>query len=625
MDSKDTTTNKRHLFADFPQISTKEWKEKITKDLKGADYERRLVWRTMENFNVQPFYREEDLNNIQNLDRNPDEFPFTRGTKSNNNWLIRQDIIVDNIEKANAKALDVLNRGADSIGFVITEAFDQTQLNNLLNGIVLSAVEIVFMVHTNPTPFVKSIKELANKSGVNLSDIRGEIRFAPLSAMLISGVLPSEETYKLAASLIKESADMPNFKTLAILPFFYHNCGTTIVEELGIAIAEGVEIINTLTELGANATDIAANMKFSFATGSNYFMEIAKIRAARTIWAQILNSFGVAEEDCKMAIHTQSSSWNLTVYDPYVNMLRTTTEAMSASIGGADSHTVLPFDHAWKRSEEFSERISRNQQLLLKEESHFDKVVDPSAGSYYIETLTKNISEQAWKIFLQIEEKGGFISAVKDGMIQKMVHSTAQKRDLNIATRKEVFVGINQFPNFTEKAEENISTEILTGQNYISKNASVEVLKPYRGATAFEKMRLITDNYSKENKRPSVFMLTIGNLTMRKARAQFSSNYFACAGFEVKDNNGFATIGEGVKAAKEYGADIVVLCSSDVEYENYAPELLEKLNGEAITVIAGYPKAIIEQLKEKGLEHFIHVKTNILENLTHFQQLLNVN
>jgi len=578
MDSKDTTTNKRHLFADFPQISTKEWKEKITKDLKGADYERRLVWRTMENFNVQPFYREEDLNNIQNLDRNPDEFPFTRGTKSNNNWLIRQDIIVDNIEKANAKALDVLNRGADSIGFVITEAFDQTQLNNLLNGIVLSAVEIVFMVHTNPTPFVKSIKELANKSGVNLSDIRGEIRFAPLSAMLISGVLPSEETYKLAASLIKESADMPNFKTLAILPFFYHNCGTTIVEELGIAIAEGVEIINTLTELGANATDIAANMKFSFATGSNYFMEIAKIRAARTIWAQILNSFGVAEEDCKMAIHTQSSSWNLTVYDPYVNMLRTTTEAMSASI-----------------------------------------------GSYYIETLTKNISEQAWKIFLQIEEKGGFISAVKDGMIQKMVHSTAQKRDLNIATRKEVFVGINQFPNFTEKAEENISTEILTGQNYISKNASVEVLKPYRGATAFEKMRLITDNYSKENKRPSVFMLTIGNLTMRKARAQFSSNYFACAGFEVKDNNGFATIGEGVKAAKEYGADIVVLCSSDVEYENYAPELLEKLNGEAITVIAGYPKAIIEQLKEKGLEHFIHVKTNILENLTHFQQLLNVN
>jgi methylmalonyl-CoA mutase len=298
-------------------------------------------------------------------------------------------------------------------------------------------------------------------------------------------------------------------------------------------------------------------------------------------------------------------------------MLRTQTEAMSAVLGGVNSLTVLPYDAAFKNSGEFSERIARNQQLLLKEESHFDKVVDPAAGSYYIETLTNKIAEQAWKIFIETEENGGFYQAVKTGTVQKTIKTMAVSRLKAVSARREILLGTNQFPNFNEIAEKpqkDINKHVCTG------DAKIETLPPLRAAQEFEDLRFSTQNAAK---RPVAFMLTIGNLAMRLARAQFSCNFFACAGYEVIDNLGFKTVEEGVAAAEKAGADIIVLCSSDDEYAELAPVAFNASKGKAILVVAGAP-ACMDELKNLGIEHFINVKSNVLETLKSFNKLLGI-
>jgi methylmalonyl-CoA mutase len=303
-------------------------------------------------------------------------------------------------------------------------------------------------------------------------------------------------------------------------------------------------------------------------------------------------------------------------------MLRTQTEAMSAAIGGAHSVTVLPFNAIYEDTTEFSERIARNQQALLKEESHLDKIADPSAGSYYIENLTASLADEAWALFLTVQEKGGFIAALKAGFVQDEIKNMAASRDKKIAQRRENLLGTNQFPNFTEKMEVEFDGSLFEAVDLTAEDAEIDTLKPYRGAQAFEALRYTTDMYSKENKRPVAFMLTIGSLAFRKARAQFACNFFAVAGFTVIDNNGFETAKEGVEAAKAAGADIIVVCSSDDEYTTIAPEVAELLNDE-ILVVAGAPKCA-DELKEKGITNFIHVKSNILEELKGYQDKLGI-
>jgi methylmalonyl-CoA mutase len=295
---------------------------------------------------------------------------------------------------------------------------------------------------------------------------------------------------------------------------------------------------------------------------------------------------------------------------------------MSATLGGAHSVTVLPFNAIYEETTEFSERIARNQQALLKEESHLDKIADPAAGSYYIETLTESLAEEAWKQFLAVQDKGGFIAAFKEGFIQAEIKAMAASHDKKIAQRRENLLGTNQFPNFTEKIETEFDGSLFEPVDLTDEGAEVETLKPYRGAQPFEALRYTTDVYSKENKRPLAFMLTIGNLTFRKARAQFACNFFAVAGFTVIDNNGFATAEEGVTAAKAAGADIVVICSSDDEYAAIAPVVADKLD-EEILVIAGAP-ACADELKAKGITNFINVKSNILEELKGYQNKLGI-
>jgi methylmalonyl-CoA mutase len=354
-------------------------------------------------------------------------------------------------------------------------------------------------------------------------------------------------------------------------------------------------------------------------------MEMAKIRAARQLWANIVKAYGPSSDDItRMSIHTETASWNITVYDPYVNMLRTTTETMSAAIAGVESHIVKPFDAAYSHPDGFSERIARNQQLLLKEEAYLYKVVDAAAGSYYIENLTNAIIEESWKLFLEVEEKGGYIEALNAGFIQERINENALMLDAAVATRKMSLLGTNQYPNFSERIETYIPAEVFQPSDFTETDAEFETLKPYRGSQAFEAMRKKTDDYARDHKRPSVFMFTYGKLTMRIARAQFAGNFFAVAGFDLIDNLGFKTVEEGIKAAEESKAEIVVICSSDEEYAQIAPEIINALNHKVIVVLAGYPKDIVEDLKKAGLEHFIHIRSNVLESLQKIQRQLGI-
>ena len=614
---------KLNLLADFPAITTEEWMAKINADLKGADFEKKLVWKTNEGFNVMPFYRLEDVAELKTTTSAPGEFPYVRGTKTDNDWYVRQDIDATCAKTANAKALDVLNKGINSLGFILNkQELSAEYIATLLNGICPECVELNFRVCIRcAAQLATLLADYFKAQGADLAKVEGSINCDPINRMLLKGKeLNQAEVAEIAVATVKAAAALPKFRVIGVNSLSLNNAGAYCSQELGYALAWGAEYMTMLTEAGLTADEAGKAIKFNMGVGGNYFMEIAKFRAARMLWAMIVKAYAPAC-DCaaKMRVHAETSTFNKTIYDAHVNLLRTQTEAMSATIAGVDSLTVNGFDVTYKESDDFSERIARNQQLLLKEESHFDKVTDPSAGSYYIENLTNSIAEQAWKLFLEIQNEGGFFAAVEAGKVQEAMKATSAKRLKDVSARKEVLLGTNQFPNFSEMAAEKITKEACTCTNCGCETPrGLATLPTVRAAQEFEDLRLATERSAK---RPKAFMLTIGNLAMRLARAQFSCNFFACAGYEVIDNLGFETVEAGVEAAQKAGADIIVLCSSDDEYAEYAPAAFKAIDGKQIFVVAGAP-ACMEDLKAAGIENFIHVRVNVLDTLKSFNAQL---
>ena len=604
-------TKSERQFTEFPPVPTEKWEEVITADLKGADYERKLVWKTGEGFNVRPYYRAENLEGIKFLGSQAGEFPYVRGTHAHNRWRVHQTVSVVCPKEANAEALKILNAGVDSLGFCIASAdFSAADLDMLLKDICIPAVEITFCGEK-----MANVAELVlakvEKEGIAKEDVRIAFCIDPLVKGLSSkGDFCSPNGEKCIArivELIHKTKEYKHVRIVTVAGQTFGNSGSTIVEELAFTLSAGHDYLVRLTDAGLDVDAAARKLRFSFSVSSNYFMEIAKFRAARMLWANIVKGYGPAKNcACKMQIHAETSRWNQTVYDPYVNMLRGTTEAMSATIAGVHSLEVMPFDASFENPTEFSKRIARNVELLLKNESHFDQVVDPAGGSYYVENLTQSIAAEAWKLFLEIEEKGGYTEAYKAGLIVERIKASAAAKDKNIATRRQTLLGANQYPNFTEVAGKEITAESVT-----RKQAEGNVLVPYRGAMAFEEMRLQVDRSGKE---PKAFMLTCGNLGMARARSQFSCNFFACAGIKVIDNTYFKSIEEGAKAALESKAQIVVVCASDDDYAEAAPKVKELLGGKAILVVAGAP-ACAPELEAQGITNFINVKSNVLETL----------
>lgn len=451
-----------NLSAEFPPVSTEAWEALIHADLKGADYEKRLVWKTEEGIAVRPYYRKEDAHAD---DIAPGQFPYIRGGASS--WEIAQD-------------------------------------SGLPDGAVDAAR--------------------------------------------------------------------------------WHENGATSVQELAYAIAEGVERLAGGAEAGA----AARGLTFVFATGSNYFFEIAKLRAARMLWAQAAAAFGPKDQAaCRMKILSRTALANKSIYDPYTNLLRVTTEALSAVIGGCDALDVRPA--------RFPERLARNVQLILKEESYVGSVADPAGGSYYIEALTEALAREAWKVFQQIEAEGGFAQA--QSSIEQAVSVSRAAKEKAMATRRKVMVGVNNYPDLGETALDE-ATDLAGAE--------------WRQARAFEEIRLRTERHAAGGgKRPRAQLLKRGDPKMRSARAAFCLNFFGCAGFEIVD-------GEEIDA----GADLIVLCSSDAEYLDLAKAIVPMVT--VPVIVAGNPKEQAEALREAGVAGFAHVLSNHVETLREWQDKLGV-
>lgn len=605
------------LMADFPGVSTEQWEQVITADLKGAPYDKKLVWRTLEGFSVRPYYRAEDLTKLKYLDSKPGEFPYVRGAKTCGGWLVRQTIKVECPKEANAEALKVLCLGVTSLGFVINnKEFSASDLSTLLTGIEIKAVELAFSGCAAAT-VAELFLDKVTAEKFEVEDVRATFGIDPLKRASLKGsICENGKCFDRIASLIKKAEKYKRVRVISVGGVLFNDCGADAVQELAFSLAMGHDYIVKLMDKGLTIDQVAPSIKFNMPIFVNYFMEIAKFRAARMLWANITAPYkptrGCSQ---KMRVHAVTSTWNQSVYDPYVNLLRGTTEAMSAAIGGVDSIEVLPFDHSWASPSDFSSRIARNAQLLLKEESHFDQVVDPAGGSYYIETLTTIMAEKAWELFKQVEAKGGYLEALKAGFIQEQIKATAATRDKNMATRRGILLGVNEFPNFnetiTDKAVASALDKPACKCGCAASTPQWECLVPYRGGEAFEKMRLATDM---SGKAPKAFMLTCGSLSFARARSQFASNFFGCAGIQPLDNTHFKSVAEGVTAALASKAPIVVVCASDDDYAVMAVEAYNALKGKAIVVVAGDP-ACKAELEAAGITHFISVKSNVLETL----------
>ncbi len=605
------------LFTEFPPISTEEWEATINKDLKGADYEKRLVWRTDEGFSVRPYYRAEDLKEINYLDTLPGEFPYTRGTQADSNaWEIVQEVEEANPVKANAIAVDAIQRGANTIAFNAHNVEDANALTQLLKDLDLNSVGVQFNHVKDYVALVQNFVHYVETKGYDKQLVGGCVNFDPLAYRMKHNKFyrSYKEDMGMALDLLRLAEGMPKFKLINVNGILLHNAGSTIVQELGYTLALANEYLSFCTEQGLKVEKVASRMQLTLSVGSNYFMEIAKLRATRLLWSTMVAQYNPACSCAyKIHINTVASIWNKTLYDPYVNMLRSTTEGMSAVIGGSDSISLQPFDVAYKESDEFSRRIARNVQVLLKEESFMDRVVDPSAGSYYIENLTNSIAEESWKLFQSVEAAGGALKIIEEVTLQSEIAKSCQKRDMDIATRRYIFLGTNQYPNINEKMADKVE-RLWKDDN--------EGLKSYRGAVAFEKVRLATE---KSKHRPKVYLLKLGNLSMRQARAGFITNFFGCAGYEIVEPAGFASIEEGIRAVADCQPDLIAVCSSDEEYATLGVEAAKQCKAQFPNtpfIVAGNPTECMYELKAAGVDDFIHVKTNILESLRSYNQLL---
>lgn len=670
------------LFEEFPGVSTKEWEEKIRTDLKGADYRKRLAWKTLDGFTVMPFYREEDLRELSHLNTTPGYYPFIRGTRrAGNAWNIRQDIYDKQLDEANAIAREAVEKGADALGFRMevkhtagalggdiygVNVQQQSDLKQLLEGIDPEQVELHFDAGMASPAYLAMLSNVLKQQGADSSKVRGTFMYDPATFLAVNGQLHKKNKawVKDAAHMVSHCKEkLPGVRCLGVNTKPYHNAGASTVQQVAFALAAGSDYLAKLTEAGIPAGDIAERIHFSFAVGSSYFPEIAKFRAARMLWAKIVKQYGVTDESrAAMYLQGQTSMWNKTVYDAHNNMLRGTTEAMSAAIGGCDSITVDPFDLAFRQPDAFSRRIARNTQIILKEEANLDKVADPAAGSYYLEQLTESIAQTAWELFQELEANGGFYESILDGLVQSQIEETRVKIDQAIASGKKVFVGTNRYPApdaagallgepystaslsesdddheiDNDKLFESLSSAFSKGAQlgdiisdlFLLSKHDLRPIRPYRGARAFEDLRLAVERYAeKQGQKPTVYLMPLGNRKMRKARATFSANFFGCGGYDVVEPLGFDTVDEAVEAAKDKEPDIVVICSSDPEYPELVKPICDKVKKfrkRPWVVLAGYPEEHLKEFKKAGVDTFIHRKANVLEILSEYHRNIGI-
>lgn len=446
-------TNK--LFNDFNSVSAKAWKQKIQVDLKGADYNDTLIWNTAENINVKPFYHLDDFKEKHLI-----EIP-------SNSWSISQSIFVFDVKKSNKKALNAINRGAENIIFIIPNK--DVSINDLLENIDTTVTPLYFELQFIDITYTK---QLSSISGITiLTDNIGNL------AKTGNWYKNIKNDYEYLNSVIGLKQN-----TISVDLSLYQNAGANMVQQLAYSLAHANEYLNHFT------TKFKSKITFKVAVGTNYFFEIAKLRALRLLWKTLANSYGLNQECHIIATPTKR---NKTLYDYNTNLLRTTTECMSAILGGADTICNLAYDAVYHKDNNFSERISRNQLLILKHESYFNAVENASDGAYYIENLTEQLSEKTLTLFKEIEKNGGFLKHLKEGLIQKKIKESATKEQTSFDNGDITLLGTNKHPNKNDRMSDEL--ELYPFLKMKSRKTLIQPILERRLSETIEQNRLKTE------------------------------------------------------------------------------------------------------------------------------------
>ena len=697
-DSVKTSDKDISLKSDFSYPGYEEWKEAAISSLKGKDFIKTLVTKTYEGITLDPIYTKKDLEGL-NIDSIPGEINFLRGYTGEGNlgkgWDICQRMGSGIPEEFNKELSSALGSGQNTIFLSMDSAASfgidpenssegkvasnglslivKKDLKDALNKLDIPKFPVVFSTNISGMELLMMLYAYAREERGDISQIRGDINFDPLGFLAENGELgaPPDHYYKKMALMIKwVKGKGVNMRIAGVSVLPYHNAGASAVQELAIALSTGVEYIDAMKSSGIPPSESAARISFKFGVGSDLFMEIAKLRAGRILWNRILEEYGVREEDREYFVHAETSMFNQSGLDPYVNMLRITTETFSAVTGGADRITTNPFDYTFKDSGTFSRRVARNVQVVLKEESHLHKLIDPSGGSYFVEKLTSDLSEKVWEFFLEIEREGGVQKTLENGFLRKRIAAGKEKLEQLIAERKKILIGTNNYGNPDENidVEAGIDDVLLYSQRNEElkkykegmkgkreeiefqrikeafKNSDHDVLD--KGADMFtsgstigeitsvlknggepfsikgnaldisrlpEKMESLRESVNKMKKDPKIsseITIAVNEPFVKiKPRGDFSKSFFETGGLKSRMIRLSGTQVEKANQIIEAGNPIIVLCASDADYPELIPAIvpvLKKEGSEQIIVLAGDPGENRGSYLKSGVDFFIY-------------------
>lgn len=700
-------------FAEFPATGYDEWRAAAEAALKGGSFEKKLITRTHEGIELQPMYRAEDAAGLPHMGSLPGFAPFVRGTQAlgyrQAPWGVSQELMNPTPESFNQALRADLERGQTVVNMrldlatLLGEDADAAKpdlvgkgglsvsslgdLSAALDGVDLEQTPLFIETGASGLPLLSMVLAMLDKQSRSTAKLKGCIGSDPLGELAGSGRLPRSlgGAYEDMAQLTQwAAAAAPDLQTVLVRGHPYHDGGGNAVQELAFTLATGVEYLRELQTRGLTLDQAAPRMCFAFSLGSNLFMEIAKLRAARLLWAKIVAAFDGGEDAQKMRIHVRTSGWNKTLYDPNVNMLRATTEAFSGVLGGCDSLHIGPVDEIAQVPSDFSRRVARNTHTVLREEAGLTRAIDPAGGSWYVENLTDTVAAKAWDLFREVEKQGGMTAALNAGFPQDQVAAVSDQRAKAYAQRRNVFVGTNMYSNsadapltpeavdhtalqqqrasglkaFRQSIDAGACRSALDKLQEAAADKRVEaavaaaaagatlgdlcgvlatgeeadpLLRPVairRGAEPFEALRQKSEAFAaRTGSPPKVFLANMGPIPQHKARADFSRGFLEVGAFEVIGNAGFETTDQVVQAAIDSGARAVVICSTDKTYPELVPSLTKGIKAakpDTLVLVAGYPADHVEAFKAAGVDDFIHIRANCYELLTKLQNRMGV-
>ncbi|EMI44668.1 methylmalonyl-CoA mutase subunit beta [Rhodopirellula sp. SWK7] len=677
---------------DFPPVDYDTWRATVEADLKGAPFERKLVSHTYEGIDVQPVYTSrDDLG--EDAAGMPGFAPFVRGSHPQGPVMcgmdLRQEHAHPDIKKTNEAILGDLAGGVTSLllrldlaarhgfgvddpqyahlggqdGVMVAGADD---LDAALAGVHVDLLDVAIDAGAAFLPAAATLAAVWKKRGIGDAAARGSFNADPLAALARDGELPVAPERALAdlAELAQWAKDnYPKVTTVVVDTSPYHDSGATAAQDVAMAMSTAVEYLRAMTGAGMSMEDAARQICFRMSLGTHHFLAIAKIRAARMLWSRVLEASGCPPVG--MRIHARTSNRVMTQRDPYVNLLRNSVAMFAAIVGGVESVTSLPFDHASRLPDDFSRRIARNTVLVLQEESHLHRVLDPAGGSWFIEKLTKDVAEKGWEVFQNIEREGGMLAALMSDHIREQLDTAYAPRAKDIASRKEGITGVSEFPNLTEQRVENVPPDLDALRSDASTRAAaqdksgvaleqlagissrvemafdaadmgasisqiagvlgfeeeattIQPIEPHAFAQPFEELRDASDQWmEKEGHRPHVFLANMGPVAHFTARATFSKNFFEAGGFDTIASESCADAEAAVAAFKASEANIAVICSSDKLYADMVVPVAQALKqaGARNVIVAGFPGANEEAWRKAGVDRFIFMKCDVLGTL----------